>query len=417
MDHSIEDREWLESLKAKGMNLGLERTKAYVDRLGIPWPEHVFHVAGSNGKGTACAQIVACLRGQGMNTLLFSSPHLIRVEERTRYNGKPISSSLYSKALRHLRHRLHDVDEKMTFFEATYLVTLECLRLLDVDALILETGLGGRLDATRTAPATCCVVTSISLEHTDVLGHRIEDIAREKAGIARPKCPIFVKHPHSQAVQEVFEDVASNPTIIGIDELEGPSHLQFIDTASSTDYIDEAQLLIHQSLHSYLGIECGKRVHQVSWPGRQQLLQHQDIEFFLEGAHNPSGMGRALESMVTNWPTNWSLMFGTSPQQSMDDMIEPLRPWLRRTSPLHIILTSPQKGRYPGVQPSELRKYFESYNVQIIECEQPKEAIDHIIDNCSSPHRVLVIGSLYLQGNVLEALGYDSDEQLGLFDD
>lgn len=417
MDHSIEDREWLESLKAKGMNLGLERTKEYVDRLDIPWPEHVFHIAGSNGKGTACAQMVACLRAQGMNTLLFTSPHLIRVEERTRYNGKPISSSLYSKALRNLRQCLHDAEEKMTFFEATYLVTLECLRILDVDALILETGLGGRLDATRTAPATCSVVTSISLEHTDVLGHRIEDIAKEKAGIARPKCPIFVKHPHSQAVQEVFEDVASNPTIIGIDEQGGQSHLHFIDTTSSSDYIDEAQILVHQTLYSYLGIVCSDRVHQVSWPGRQQLLQHQDIEFFLEGAHNPSGMQRALGSMANNWPSNWSLMFGTSPQQSMDDMIEPLRPWLTRNPPLQIILTSPQKGRYPGVPPSELQAYFESYNVPILEYDQPKEAIEHFVQTCTSPHRVLVIGSLYLQGNVLEALGYDSDEQLSLFVD
>ena len=121
MDRSIEDRAWLESLKAKGMNLGLERTKQYVDRLEIPWPEHVFHIAGSNGKGSACAQMVACLKGQGMNTLLFTSPHLIRVEERTRYNGKPISSSLYSKALRNLRQCLNDAEEKMTFFEATYL--------------------------------------------------------------------------------------------------------------------------------------------------------------------------------------------------------------------------------------------------------------------------------------------------------
>lgn len=417
MDHSIEDREWLESLKAKGMNLGLERTKEYVDRLGIPWPEHVFHVAGSNGKGTACAQMVACLRAQGMNTLLFSSPHLIRVEERTRYNGKPVSSSLYAEALRNLRQRLYDAEENMTFFEATYLVTLECLRILDVDALILETGLGGRLDATRTAPATCSIITSISLEHTDILGHRIEDIAKEKAGIARPNCPIFVKHPHSQVVQQVFEDAASNPTIIGIDEQEGHSHLHFIDTTSSTDYIDEAQLLVHKTLHSYLGIVCDDRVHRALWPGRQQLLEHQDIEFFLEGAHNPSGMQRALGSMANNWPSNWSLMFGTSPQQSMDDMIEPLRPWLTRNPPFQIILTSPQKGRYPGVPPSELQAYFESYNIPMIEYEQPEGAIEHVIQTCTSPHRVLVIGSLYLQGNVLEALGYDSDEQLSLFDD
>ena len=417
MDHSIEDREWLESLKAKGMNLGLERTKAYVDRLGIPWPEHVFHIAGSNGKGTACAQMVACLQAQGMNTLLFTSPHLIRVEERTRYNGKPISSSLYSLVLRNLRQRLHGEGDNLTFFEATYLVTLECLRHLDVDALILETGLGGRLDATRTAPATCGVVTSISLEHTDVLGHRIEDIAKEKAGIARPNCPIFVKHPHSEGIQRAFEEVASNPTILGIDEQEGRAHLHFIDTTLSCDYFDEAQLLIHQTLHSYLGIECGQRVHQVSWPGRQQLLQHHDIEFFLEGAHNPSGMQHALGSMANNWPSNWSLMFGTSPQQSMSDMIEPLRPWLTRNPPFHIILTSPQKGRYPGVPPSELLAYFESYNVPIFEFDQPEQAIDHIMHNCTSPHRVLVIGSLYLQGNVLEALGYDSDEQLSLFDD
>jgi len=415
MEYGEADRQWLESLKVRGMNLGLERTKLYCDQLGVSWPKHVFHVAGSNGKGTTCAQLIGFLENQGYNTLFFSSPHLVRVEERTRYKGKPVSSNLYSIALRELREKLPHLQEDITYFEATFLITLACLSLLDVDALVLETGLGGRLDATRVAPATCSILTSISCEHTDILGDTIEAIAREKAAIARPYHPIFVRNPEQVSVRTVIEETVLHPHIQGIDVQVGPSRLHWVDVESNCSYVDEARKIAQYVMASYLNIDCSNISIQPHWPGRQHMLTANTIEFFLEGAHNPSGMRRSIHSMMSNWPSNWSLLFGTSPQHSMEEMIQPLIDMIRLNPPSEIILTCPQKGRYPGVATHVLRPLLSTVGCEVKEFEHPADAVDVLLASSPKGQRILVIGSLYLQGNVIEALGFDSDEDLSLF--
>lgn len=417
MEHGEADRQWLESLKIRGMNLGLKRTKLYCDQLGIAWPQHVFHIAGSNGKGTTCAHLVGLLEHQGYNTLFFSSPHLVRVEERTRYKGKPISSDLYSLALRKLREKLPHLQNDITFFEATFLITLACLSLLDVDVLVLETGLGGRLDATRVAPATCSILTSISCEHTDILGDTVEAIAREKAAIARPNHPIYVRTPEQISVRVAIEDITQNPFLGGIDSEAGPSPLHWIDIAEHCSYVDEANEIAQVVLKSYLNIDCRDVKIHPFWPGRQHILISNSIEFYLEGAHNPSGMLRSLQSISHDWPTKWSLLFGTSPQQSMDEMLQPLLELMKFNPPSEIVLTCPQKGRYPGVDTHLLRPFFSTYGLNVKEYERPNEAVKALLSTSPKGHRILVIGSLYLQGNVIEALGFDTDEDLSILND
>ena len=133
------------------------------------------HVAGSNGKGSACAQLVAGLVRAGYKVGLFSSPHLIKIEERVRIDGKSISAEDFDKALITVKN----LEIELTFFEITYLVSLIACRDAGVSIMVLETGLGGRLDATRSAQVVGCLVTSISLEHSDILGDTIEKVAKE----------------------------------------------------------------------------------------------------------------------------------------------------------------------------------------------------------------------------------------------
>ena len=160
-------REWLEASKNKGISLGLDRVNAALEALGRPDKSmDCIHVAGSNGKGSACAHIVAGLVRAGYKVGLFSSPHLIQIEERVRVDGKSISSEEFDNALEHVKDLGHD----LTFFEITYLVSLIACRDAGVAIMVLETGLGGRLDATRSADVVGCLVTSISLEHSDILG-------------------------------------------------------------------------------------------------------------------------------------------------------------------------------------------------------------------------------------------------------
>ena len=160
-------RSWLESTKKRGMALGLKGTKSVLDRLGLTLPRHIIHVAGSNGKGTVSALMATALVLNDIDNVLFTSPHV-----------------------------------DLTFFEVTYLVSI--ISSVGSEVLILETGLGGRLDATRSGPATASLVTAVSREHVDVLGSELSSIAREKAAISRPNCPLIIRDPEDEEVRQAM---------------------------------------------------------------------------------------------------------------------------------------------------------------------------------------------------------------------
>ena len=141
-------REWLYASKSKGMSLGLSRVNAALEAIGRPDKQmDCIHVAGSNGKGSACAQLVAGLVRAGYRVGLFSSPHLVRIEERVRVDGRAISEEKFDDALKQVK----ELNCELTFFEITYLASLIACRDAGVSIMVLETGLGGRLDATRSA--------------------------------------------------------------------------------------------------------------------------------------------------------------------------------------------------------------------------------------------------------------------------
>ena len=162
----VDVRKWLQSTKHRGMALGLEGTKTVLDRLNLALPSHIIHVAGSNGKGTVCALMSTALGLGDVEHVMFSSPHVVRVEERIRRNCVPISPNEFNRALG-LVYAASQGDGiqsgvDLTFFEVTYLVAMICSQGSKV--LILETGLGGRLDATRSGPATVSLVTWLAVE-------------------------------------------------------------------------------------------------------------------------------------------------------------------------------------------------------------------------------------------------------------
>ena len=163
--------EWLESLRKQGMKLGLENTKKLLQRLNDPQNDFPsIHVAGSNGKGTICSILSNTFTLNGIKTGLFSSPHLCNVEERIRINGLQISNSLFVANIEKL-YSVCEIEPKIipTFYEATFLIAMIHFSSSKIERAIIETGLGGRLDATRLVNADCCILTQISLEHTKIL--------------------------------------------------------------------------------------------------------------------------------------------------------------------------------------------------------------------------------------------------------
>ena len=413
------------------MSLGLQGTLTVLQRLDLTLPEEIIHVAGSNGKGTVCAIMAASLSINGRKNVLFTSPHVARIEERVRRNGTPISSREFDEALIRIHHAATGDSNiphiELTFFEITYLVAMVASQGCEV--LILETGLGGRLDATRSGPATISLVTSVSLEHRDILGPDLPSIAREKAAIARPNCSIVIRDPEDENVRHAMLDEARNAGNPMIGEMIGPADASFVSISTGVGVVDEAAELA-SAVFEKIGystnyIEQAKQV--LRWPARMHFLSNRETSshpYLLDAAHNPSGLRRILpelEQFITqhaphsaNGPV-WSLLFGTSPQHDLSEMLSPLHDMCQRIPPQQILLTLPHGGRYPGVEIEVLLE-----EKWLLEKPLTSPSASHAIEKLASDPAdnvglVVSLGSLYLQGNILNSFEWASDENLSLF--
>ena len=418
-------RAWLESTKSKGMALGLDNTARAIAALELPSPTYeTVHVAGSNGKGTTIATLGAALTEAGLRHIAFTSPHLVRVEERVRLNGTPIASATFDEALASVHAMATRTDIALTFFETTLLVALVVAAEQQPDVLLLETGLGGRLDATRAVPADVAVITSLSLEHTDILGETLEAIAGEKAAIARPGKPLIVRTVGDPAARAQIEDIANNAGNLTIEGIQGPASLHWVEVPEEATYFEEASLLAKAIWKHLKCADAGEwpEIRGLRWPGRMQEVHTKGSEnvWLLEGAHNPSGMEVSCRELMDDdrWTHPWMLLLGSTPQSDMEAMLSPLVDLCKQHPPAAVVLTEPQFGRYPGVPCAALEAALRDRGVETTASfPQPADAVAWIegrADELGVAHNVLCIGSLYLQGNVLQALGADDDEALAI---
>ncbi|MEN8867010.1 MAG: Mur ligase family protein, partial [Akkermansiaceae bacterium] len=196
--------DWLYSTQLFGIKLGLEAPRRLL-REFLAFPAHttkVIHVAGTNGKGSTCAMIDSLGRGLALRTGLFTSPHLIDYRERIRVSGAEITEERCAQLLTELRHLVADWDPHPTFFELTLALAMRHFRESGCELIALETGMGGRLDATTAVPADVCVITPIALDHTQWLGDTLTKIAGEKAGIAVKGKPLLsAKQPPEAQIE------------------------------------------------------------------------------------------------------------------------------------------------------------------------------------------------------------------------
>jgi dihydrofolate synthase/folylpolyglutamate synthase len=180
--------DWLYSTQTFGIKLGLENASRLLDELGIPAGlagRKIIHVAGTNGKGSVCAFSERILRDGGLRTGLFTSPHLVTYRERIRVNGELIPSGTVADLLTRIRGMVFEWEHHPTFFEISLGVAMRWFCDRDCEVIVLETGMGGRLDATNALPADVSVITSIPLDHEQWLGDTIRKVATEKAEIGR----------------------------------------------------------------------------------------------------------------------------------------------------------------------------------------------------------------------------------------
>jgi dihydrofolate synthase / folylpolyglutamate synthase len=291
---------WLYSLQRFGIKLGLEnmrRLLAELSRSGglqsaAIWK--VIHVAGTNGKGSVCAMIDSIIRAQGHGSGLFTSPHLITFRERICVNGGIISENAVANGLGELRDLIADWDPHPTFFEVTTALALKHFSEANVDTVILETGLGGRLDATNAIQSDVSVITQIDFDHEKWLGQSLREIAKEKAGIIKPRVPVISAEQRPEA-EEVIRARAA--------ECEAP--IESVTTPYEETPIALAGSFQKQNAAlAIAAVRAGKididksavagGLASVEWPAR---FQRWDERTIIDGAHNPS----AARALAQTW--------------------------------------------------------------------------------------------------------------------
>lgn len=383
--------DWLYGTQLHGIRLGLETTWRLLEALGVePARRRFVHVAGTNGKGSVCAMLDAVSRAAGIRTGLFTSPHLVRFPERIRLNGQEISEEAVAAGLTRIRERTAGWEYSPTFFEITTALALAWFQEQDADLVILETGLGGRLDATNVVTPLVSVLTPIDFDHQQWLGPTLADIAREKAGIIKPGVPV-VSAPQPEAAAAVFRAVAAGQG--------APLHWVNAPLA----YLAVGLAGRHQRWNAALAVAALEAARlevppdaitgglaSVQWPGRFQRLGKRIV---LDGAHNPASARQLVETWSDEFGTEKAtLILGVLQDKDVRGLCSAILPVASR-----VICVPVQSPRTTA--PADLARLIGSLSE--IQCETAPSMAAAMEAAATHPEPVLVAGSLFLVGEAL----------------
>lgn len=405
--------------EVKAAKLGLDRISTLLDRLGNPHrlPRAV-HVAGTNGKGSTCAMIESALRARRLRTGLFTSPHLVEPTERIRIAGNPISPAQFASAFDRV-HRAAEgligdgvLESHPTYFETVTAMAFVVFRDLDVEAAVLEVGLGGRLDATNVVRPEIAVVTPVDFDHEVFLGRSLQAIASEKAGILKPGVPaVFAaQRPEVEATLAERARELGIPVVRTADwKVENlevhargsrfAAHGKLsvrVDCPLAGEHQVENALTAIAALHAMgIAATCVEDgIRQVRWPGRLEHVSDSP-EIILDGAHNPAG-ARALVHYIRRFYNGRRvrLIYGAMRDKAISEMTGILFP-----AADEVIATAPNQSR--AVLPETIASLADHPALRIA----PKLAGALALVRNAPPEDVIFItGSLFLVGEAKSLL-------------
>jgi len=421
---------YLESLGRFGMHFGLGRIAALLEGLDDPHMAYpAVHVAGTNGKGSACKMLACILQDAGYRTGLYTSPHLEKFNERISVDGTDIPD----RDMEDIGADVKAMVEKMarggkgrqcTYFEATTAMAFEHFRKAKVDIAVIEAGLGGRLDATNVVDPLLSVITNISLEHTDVLGKTIQKIAREKAGIIKPGRPVVsgawdpkaVDVIRSTAVKKkapffmMQREVRRRPKTW---DLDGQLFGIYTDRESYRDLFtpmlgayqleNAALAVLACEVLAENGMRIGpgnvkKGIAGARLPGRMEILGSMP-RIILDSAHNPDAARRASAQIaLLKKRAGWDrthLVFGILGDK---DLANVLGPMLHESDTL--TFTRPSSDRALPVEKAKKRLEALAKGKGLSIVSQPQNALHAVLKNAGRKDAVWVTGSMYLVGEV-----------------
>jgi dihydrofolate synthase / folylpolyglutamate synthase len=388
---------WLYSTQASGVKLGLENVRLLLEALGNPHHQITcIHIAGTNGKGSVSAMLDSVARAAGLRTGLYTSPHLVRFNERIQVSGQPITDDEVLAGLSVIREAIARSGCTPTFFELTTALGFLHFSTQRVDLAIMETGLGGRLDATNLITPLVSVLTSIDLDHQKILGDSRAKIAREKAGIIKPGVPV-VSIAQTTDVQEVIDEVATSLNSPVTYIAEPIADLQ-IGLAGSHQRLNAAVVRAALAV-AKLGISpdaLKTGLESVFWPGRFQDLGDRVT---IDGAHNVAASERLVQTWRECYPgASSTIVFGGLRDKELDKMLSVLAPIAAR-----FFLVPVNNPR--GEDPASIRVPGGISTVVFPRVQEAVEAAHQLAEP------ILVTGSLFLVGEVLSWM----QPQLGQF--
>jgi dihydrofolate synthase/folylpolyglutamate synthase len=329
------------ALHTFGIKLGLENIKTFLDQIGSPQRKlKTIHVAGSNGKGSTSSFIASILMENGYKVGLYTSPHFVKFNERISINGKYISDDYIANFIDRFEKQIDEL--KLTFFEVTTAMAFEYFNFNDVDYAVIETGLGGRLDATNVLNPLACVITSISLEHTNVLGDKLEGIAFEKAEIIKNHSKTFIGLLPEETIKVIEKKCNGvNSELFCLEEyiIEKNGNIELYTEELEFDEWVVPLIGKHQKYNAALAALCIVKSFDIDDPavitdgiknvfkntklqGRYEVVSNKP-RIILDSAHNPEG----IKSLVAEFSyerskyEKTSILFSVMKDKNVEEML------------------------------------------------------------------------------------------------
>ncbi len=404
----------------KGSVPGLERISALCEALGHPERKCKYiHVAGTNGKGSTCAMLASILQKAGYRTGLYTSPYIVRFNERIQVDGEMISDEDICALTEYVKPFAESIFERPTEFELVTAIGFEYFARRQCDIVVCEVGMGGEFDATNVIlPPEAAVLCNIGLDHTEILGDTLEKIAATKAGVIKPGCDAVI-YREKPSVEKVFEDRCR---ALGV-----PLHKADFDSIRLLRHSLEGQtfscgrfkelklpLLGEHQLHNAAVVLCTADVLRargwnitdahireglacVQWPGRFELMREHPL-FIIDGGHNP----QCIEALVKNIDDYLAgrpltVLTGVLGDKDFHCMYQNVVPYARE-----FITVTPGNPRALDAQ--KLAEYLQQFGKPVTPCRQVADGVRLAVAHAGADGVVLCYGSLYMIGEVKAAL-------------
>ena len=416
---------YISSVGKFGSNYGLERTFRLLELLGSPQEKlKLIHIAGTNGKGSTTAMVTKILSGFGYKVGMYTSPYLEEFEERIQINGENINKDILIKLLEQVKTAIDKVIEE-GYEHPTEFEIITALMFLHfynekVDYAVIEVGLGGRLDSTNVLTPKVSVITSISLDHMNILGDNLKDIAKEKAGIIKEGVPVIL-YPQENEVKEVILKTAEeknskvyfvkkeNGKLLDIDYEKLCQNVQIKDS-NNTYTVNLPLLGEHQILNLGVAIKTievlfevenisldkniiEKSLQDVKWIGRLEVLKRKPT-VVIDGAHNIAGI-KSLRNNVEKYfkYRKMFLLLGILADKQVKEMIEEITPMAEKVYAL-----TPHSER--AELSEDLKKEILKCNSNVVAIENYEEAFLSALKEADEEDLILISGSLYMIGDM-----------------